>query len=190
MIRLTIILLTLMLTACQTPAPITDGGLPTSNQSLVRWNLNGRLGYRAGNDGGSASLEWRQRDVSGEIHFSGPLGFGSAEIRWAPGEAILDTGKEQMSAGTTAALAWRITGLWLPIEALEFWVRGLPFPDSEFDASRDELGQLTGLEQLGWQLEFDRYQAIAGGVSLPHKIRATREDQRFTLLVHNWEPLP
>lgn len=183
-------LVTLLLAGCQTPAPVPTGELPASAQALINWNLKGRLGYRAGDDGGSASLDWRQRNLQGEIHFSGPMGLGSAEIRWAPGAAVLDTGKQRVEAGDTASLAWRLTGLWLPVEALEYWVRGLPYPQAEYQASHTEAGELAALEQLGWQLDFQRYDAVEGGATLPHKIRATREGQRFTLLVQAWEPLP
>ena len=190
-LRLALLMALLSLAACQTPAPAPTGGsLPGSAQSLLNWNLKGRLGYRAGDDGGSASLERRQRDVQGLINFSGPMGFGSAEIRWNPDQAMLDTGKEQLIADDTASLAWRLTGLWLPVEALEYWVRGLPFPRAAYQADHNDSGALAALQQLGWALEFERYSAVPGGASLPHKIRATREDQRFTLLVQDWEPLP
>lgn len=188
--RASLLPLITLLAACQTPVLDTDADAPASVQALINWNLGARMGYRANDDGGSASLDWRQRDDRGEIHFSGPLGLGSAEIRWHPGEALLTTGKEQVRATDTTSLAWRLTGLWLPVEALEYWVRGLPYPDAEFDARRDEAGQLQTLEQLGWQLEFSRYQAVNGHLTLPHKIRAHRDAQRFTLVVQDWEPLP
>ena len=187
MIRSIIISLALLLGACQSRLP--DASLPQSVEALQNWNLSGRLGYRAGNDGRSASVDWRQRHPEGELRFSGPVGIGSARLFWSPDGAELDNGKEQLRATSSAELAWRLTGLWLPIEALQFWVRGLPWPDAEWQEQRNESGQLERLTQLGWQLNFSDYHS-AGALLLPQRIRASHQDQRFTLVIRRWEPLP
>ena len=77
----------------------------------------------------------------------------------------------------------------LPVEALQFWVRGLPWPDAEWQEQRNESGQLERLTQLGWQLNFSDYHS-AGALLLPQRIRASHQDQRFTLVIRRWEPLP
>jgi outer membrane lipoprotein LolB len=187
--RAVLISTALLLSACQSRSLIPEQPLPSSVAALNNWNLSGRLGYRAGNDGGSASLDWRQRQHDGEMRFSGPVGIGSARLFWSPQGVTLDTGKEQFEAASSAELAWRLTGLWLPVEALQFWVRGLPWPDSQWQEKRNEQGQLEQLEQLGWQLNFSDYQQIEQ-LSLPQKIRASQQDQRFTLVIRKWEPLP
>jgi outer membrane lipoprotein LolB len=187
MIRIVVIALSLLLGACQSRLP--SGPLPDSVETLQNWNLSGRLGYRSGNDGGSASLDWRQRHPRGELHFSGPVGIGSARLFWSPGSAELDTGKERVSAASSAELAWRLTGLWLPVEALQYWVRGLPWPDAPWDEQRDDRGQLSRLTQLGWSLDFSDY-LTDSPLPLPQRIRASHQDQRFTLVIRKWEPLP
>ena len=185
-----LLLSALTLAGCQSLQPVSTPDMPASLDALSDWNIRGRLGYRAGDEGGTASLDWRQRGDSGTMHLSGPLGFGSAEIQWAPGEASLTDGKSTVRSADTASLAWRLTGLWLPVEALTYWVRGMPFPHSDYDAGLNDSGELTQLEQLGWALQFDRYSDIGSGLSAPHKIRASREEQRFTLVIQQWEPLP
>ena len=190
MTRLLVLLSVLLMAGCQSLRTVGTADTPASLSQLSQWNISGRLGYRAGDEGGSASVDWRQRGDSGSMHLSGPLGFGSAEIQWAPGEASLTDGKDTVRSADTASLAWRLTGLWLPVEALTYWVRGMPFPHTEFDAGNDDRGQLATLEQLGWSLQFDRYDDIGNGLLAPHKIRASRENQRFTLVIQRWEPLP
>ena len=175
-----------LLAGCQTAPMTTPADRPAG---LHSWDLSGRLGYRAGDDGGSASVDWQQRNERGELAFSGPLGMGSALIRWQPGHAVRDTGKERIEAANSTELAWRLTGLMLPVEALQYWVRGLPWPVMDGTPTFNELGQLTALQQAGWTLDFDRYGAV-DGLQLPFRIRARQGDQRFTLIVKNWEPLP
>lgn len=183
--------LLLLLSGCQTL--LGDGeqrdAIGTTPAALTHWNLDGRFGYRAGNDGGSASVKWEQRDRHGALHFSGPLGIGSARIRWQPGHAELDNGKDIHTATSTTELAWRLTGLELPVEALQFWVRGLPSPHVNAQPSFDEFGTLTALDQAGWHVRFDRYQTV-DGLHLPFRLRAQHLDQRFTLIIKHWEPQP
>lgn len=176
----------LILAGCQT---LHDSGPGDTPLMLSSWNLDGRFGYRTGDDGGSASVAWRQRDTHGELHFSGPLGIGSAHLSWQPGLAELETGKETVTARTTEELTWRLTGLNLPVEALQYWVRGLPWPHTSAIPIFNQNGNISLLEQAGWQLEFDRYGAV-DGLQLPFRVRAQHADQRFTLIIKEWEPLP
>tara|TARA_A100001391_G_scaffold165649_2_gene125591 strand:- start:1224 stop:1790 length:567 start_codon:yes stop_codon:yes gene_type:complete len=180
-------LLALLLSACQTrPVTTTDFTRP---EQIQRWEMNGKLGYRTPEDGGSATFDWDQTPRHGAIHFSGPLGFGSAELTWRPGSARLETGKGEWRARSPGELAWHLTGFWLPVSALEYWSRGLVWPGAPAQAEEDDSGRLVRLRQLGWNLEFDRYQAV-GQVTLPHRIKARQDDNHFTLLIREWRPLP
>lgn len=185
--RLALLSLLLLLTACQ--SRLASGPLPDSVEQLTRWQLSARLGYRVDGDGGSAGLLWQQQDEQGELRLSGPIGFGSAELRWSPAGAELDTGQQRWQADSSMELAARLTGLLLPMEALTFWVRGLPWPDAPATAHRNADGQLVSLSQLGWQLAFSDYQQYQG-LALPSRIRASRAEQRFTLVIRSWSPLP
>ncbi|ERP90668.1 molecular chaperone LolB [Alcanivorax sp. P2S70] len=175
----------LILSACQTPT--TELTTFTHPSQIQGWEMEGKLGYRTPNDGGSATFEWRQQPARGEIRFSGPLGFGSADLRWDTGRAELITAKEQYQARSPGELAWHLTGFWLPVSALQYWARGLPWPGAPGEASYDDLERLQSLEQLGWTLTFDRYETVAG-VELPFRIKATQNGNRFTLLIKDWQP--
>ncbi len=179
----------LTLAGCQTLPVVPDDLHFDDPAALEQWDLRARMGYRSVQDSGSATLDWTQRHEEGQIRFSGPMGLGGARLDWDTHEATLDTGREQVTATTPAELAWRLTGLWLPVEALQYWVRGLPWPNARAEALHDENGRLQELRQLGWELHFDRYETVAG-LELPHRIRASHGDDRFTLIVHDWRPQP
>ncbi|MDX1802872.1 MAG: lipoprotein insertase outer membrane protein LolB [Alcanivorax sp.] len=180
-----IALAALLLAACQ-HLPSGEQHYQTPNQ-IQQWQINGRLGYRTAHDGGSANFDWRQRPREGLIHFSGPLGIGSAELQWQSNLATLKTAKGTYQAGSPGELAWHLTGFWLPVSALQYWARGLPWPGAPASPTYDDGHQLCHLDQLGWSLDFDRYAPVAG-VNLPHRIKARQQDNRFTLLIKNWLP--
>ncbi len=176
-----------LLSACQTlPPPDTHF---TDASQIQRWEMSGKLGYHTRTDGGSANFTWHQAPGNGIIHFSGPLGFGSAELTWQPGAATLKTSEHVYEASSPGELAWHLTGFWLPVAALEYWSRGLAWPDAPANRTLDSDGNLAQLQQLGWTLDFDRYQKV-GQVPLPHRIKATQADNHFTLLIRDWRPLP
>lgn len=190
MIRLFVcLLLALLVSACQTTTSIS-GLTQTSARQLDHWQIKGRIGYSNGEDGGHARVIWRQlAPQRGDLALSGPLGFGHVEIHYTPEGALLDSGDHQVRAANATLLAWRVTGLRLPIPALSWWVRALPWPAQDFHAPQlDKQGRLVGLTQAGWQLEFDRYQRHHS-LSLPGRIRARKGDTRFTLLISSWSPL-
>lgn len=110
--------LALLLSACQ-QAPVAPTDFTRADQ-IQRWEMSGKLGYRTADDGGSASFDWQQAPRYGEIRFSGPLGFGSAELTWQPGMARLETSQGEWQARTPGELAWHLTGFWLPVSALEY----------------------------------------------------------------------
>jgi outer membrane lipoprotein LolB len=172
---ITLALMALALSACQSRHTTTDT-FEHPNQ-IDRWAMSGKLG----------SFDWTQKPNRGQIRFSGPLGFGSADLRWDSGRAELITAKEQYQARSPGELAWHLTGFWLPVSALQYWARGLPWPGAHGEADYDEGGHLQTLQQLGWSLEFDRYQPVAG-VTLPYRIKARQNGNRFTLLIKDWQP--
>lgn len=178
------------LQGCRTVPPDTGVHLDAPTD-LQQWTMDGRLGYRSDDDGGSASFHWVQASPEqGSIHFSGPLGFGSARIGWTPEQAWLEQGDERVEAAAPGLLAWRLTGLILPIEGLLYWVRGMPAPGVPVqERETGENGHLASLRQAGWQLRFDRYREVAG-LALPHRIKASHDQQRFTLVIHSWQPRP
>lgn len=180
----------LALSGCRTVPPETTPTLDSARE-LERWTMDGRLGYRSGDDGGSASFHWVQEDPEhGSIHFSGPLGFGSARIGWTPQQAWLEQGDNRFEAAAPGLLAWRLTGLILPIEGLLYWVRGMPAPGAVvLESETGENGHLARLRQAGWLLRFDRYRDVAG-IQLPHRIKASHDDERFTLVIQSWQPRP
>jgi outer membrane lipoprotein LolB len=185
--RLSALALLLLLGACQSPQRDLARD---SREALDRWSLEGRLGYRSGNDGGSASFNWVQRNPgAGRIHFSGPMGFGSARLEWSPDHAQLEHGGDTVRAQSPSMLAWRLTGLILPVEQLRYWVRGLAAPEPAATQRHESDGRLKQLHQAGWQLTFERYQKVTG-LALPHRIRAEQDDQRFTVLIQSWQPAP
>lgn len=57
---------------------------------LDGWQINGKIGIRAPQDSGSATLFWLQRQDYYDIRLSGPLGGGAARLTGRPGDILLE----------------------------------------------------------------------------------------------------
>ena len=177
----------ILLSGCQmAPSPTVPEQDVTQ---LTHWQAHGRFAYKSAQDGGSATVRWQQQNDRGHLRFSGPMGLGSAELNWQPGLAELTSNKGNISAPNAESLAYELTGLLLPADALLYWLRGLPWPQSPAELIKDDAGRLKELTQLGWQLHFDRWQQVQG-YWLPHRLKASHNDDSFTLVIQQWNPAP
>ena len=64
-------------------------------------------------------------------------------------------------------------GYELPLSQLNYWIKGLPSPDSEFQLSFNELNQLTTIEQADWTINLSDMRQY-GPISLPRDVVLTR----------------
>jgi len=170
------------LAGCQVAptAPSTHGKDATT---LTHWQADGRFAYRTQSDGGNASIHWQQKQEQGTLTFSGPMGFGSAALHWHPTAAVLTTNKGTFNAPSAELLAEELTGIALPVDALMYWLRGVPWPHAEARITRTQ--HVNTLQQLGWRIEYDRWQLV-DGYWLPHRLKAKYGNDSFTVVVQQW----
>lgn len=194
--RLTILLLlAAIISGCtstpQEPPPeISSWSQYVSQQEqLNQWQLEGKLGYRDSKDGGSAWLNWTQHQQSFEVSLSGPFGTGATQITGSHKYARLQrSGNEDITANSPTELTEVLFGWQWPVEQLQYWVRGIPFPLAP-ETARDHYpdGSLKMLEQSNWVLQFSNYQQTGPWI-LPGKIKGQNGDYRFTLVIKSWNP--
>jgi outer membrane lipoprotein LolB len=158
---------------------------------LNDWRLAGKLGFRGPDNGGSASVNWRQRQENFQLQLSGPFGAGSATL--SGNQQIAEMlYQDKLYRQTPQQLATQLIGVPLPVDALSWWARGLPSPDQELasNIATSPEGYASSFDQAGWQLSFSRYSMTSAG-SLPGKIVGTHqpsENRRysFKLVISDW----
>ena len=62
----------------------------------------------------------------------------------------------------------------------------LPLPDTPASVERAEDGSPRVLEQLGWRVEYQRFERF-DGVLAPSRISVSRGDTRARLLIREWD---
>jgi outer membrane lipoprotein LolB len=192
-VKLKVLLLMALIitTGCSHQPPLApQSGSWTEHQQLLaaydQWQLQGKLGFKSSDRGGSANLNWTQNRQQYQVQLSGPLGAGNVVIAGDHTSAQMQQG-ERYYVAAPEVLAARFTGLPIPVDALSWWVRGLPNPNqtAPTELINNPDGTALGFDQQGWQLRFSRYQMTSAGL-LPRKISGQLGDQSFKLVISRW----
>jgi outer membrane lipoprotein LolB len=191
---LLILLCTTVLAACvttrraPTPAAMAAGWEQRAGdlQKLEAWKLDGRAAVAVGTQGWQATLDWRQRGDSAEVHLAGPFGVGALVLKRTPQGLSLNGAPP--SDAVLAQLQERL-GFELPLDHLRFWLLGVPDPAAAFELKRNDQDRALQLTQDGWSIDYDRYMPVDGDL-LPAHLVLNREGVRVRIAIDHWEARP
>ncbi|WP_189574980.1 lipoprotein insertase outer membrane protein LolB [Marinobacter zhanjiangensis] len=163
-----------------------------SLQRFNQWQLTGKLAVRQPGESASAMInQWLQDNEHYQLALSSSfLGMGRTRLEGSPGfiELELPDG-ETYSSSDPQGLIYAATGWELPIEALVWWVRGLPSPEGDFRLAFDPQGDLAQIEQSGWTIRYERWRDFVDGQpSLPARLTARKGEKLVRLVVSSWQP--
>jgi len=155
--------------------------------AISHWRLAGRISLDDGEQGGSGRLRWSVTPNTSELDFQGAMGRGAWRLSIDPQGALLREadGSEQHAKDVNVLIQQRI-GWPIPLDALQWWVRGLAAPGLVEQKQLNNDGLLVSLEQFGWTVNFSRYDSGAGQ-ALPVRLKATHENYRVKLAVSQWQ---
>lgn len=151
---------------------------------LHEWTLEGRVGARTGDEGANFSVYWQQHREFYNIRISGPLGQGAATVSGGPGHADLRTSDGIWSADSLDELLAQTTELDLPLDLMQYWVRGIPSPRSEAGIKLDHVPLLERLEQEGWTVEYDQYHAEN---NMPRRLNIQQGEMSARIVIQTWD---
>ena len=94
---------------------------------------------------------------------------------------------QTLSANSPEDLILEQLGYELPVSQLNYWIKGLPAPDSEAQLLFNELNQLTTIQQADWTINLSDMRQY-GALNLPRRVELTRprNDIRLRFIGLNW----
>ena len=175
----------LTLAGCAT-APRAPHGTLADPAELRDWTATGRMAIAAGEDGGSGSFSWTQRDATTRLDLRGPLGAGGVRLVVAPGSmSLADAGGRELDAEAARADLEARLGADLPWHYLRYWMLGVPAPGTDASVSTHDDAPVRIIEQSGWRVGYDEFQAVQG-LWLPVRLTAATAGARLKLVVSEW----
>ena len=106
------------------------------------------------NQGGSGGFTLNQDALKDILEIRNPLGGSIAKITITPGEATLERDGQVITAIDADTLVQNTLGLPLPARGLSNWLRGEVRPGSEASIERNTAGQVSKINQDGWELVY------------------------------------
>lgn len=153
---------------------------------LDDWRLEGRVALRTADDGYNGSLTWKQTHENLDFRVRGPFGVGGFRIHGDRDRLRIETAQgDDYLLGDPESEMTREFGWSLPIRSMRFWVLGVSDPASAAEEIVDDRGKLIRLNQRGWAISYDAYEAAAGTL-LPRKIVMQNGDVRIRLVADRW----
>lgn len=182
----------LFLSACSSIAPPADTNsnwtqLRSALQALDSWEMRGRVDVRYNDESNTPRIRWNQQALEYNIRLWGTLNAGNTLITGKPGLVTLEQGNDLVTAASAEDLILQQLGYELPVSYLEYWVKGIPSPDSRFELKFNELNQLQSLRQDGWTVSYPDIRQY-GELTLPRRVEVTRpkNDIRLRFIGLSW----
>jgi len=156
-------------------------------QKLNSWELRGRVNVRYDNESHTPRIIWLQQNVDYNIRLWGSFNAGATEIVGRPGFVTMENDGQMLSANSPEELILEQLGYELPVSQLNYWIKGLPAPDSEAQLAFNELNQLTTIQQADWTINLSDMRQY-GALSLPRRVELTRPRNaiRLRFIGLNW----
>ncbi len=185
----------LVLTGCTTLSPSTQ---PVSEfkqweqhkahlSGLKNWQMDSRIFIQTKEEGFSSSIRWKQQGQSYQLRFSAPFSQGIYLLTGSPEKvSIRLPDNTEQSAKDPETLMKQALGFKLPVSGLNYWLRGLPYPDDpDRDIILDKNERLIALKQAGWKIKISRY-IHQDGYYLPTKLTMENKHLRMKMVVNKW----
>lgn len=182
-----IIILSSLLASCASLSP--NGKISDSQDlsTLQHWQVRGKLAVMSPEDNVTGYLTWEQNQRAYDIFIAGPFGARSSRLSGDHKHAnlLLPGWKYPQQARNAEELMSLHLGWDFPVASLNHWIKGQVAPRGKSQATYDEHGLLSELQQHGWHISYSRYQ-LQQGYWLPKLIKIQGYNYRFTFAISQW----
>lgn len=151
------------------------------------FTLNGSIGMLQGNESGwHGKLNWKQAQSDFSMRILGPFGDEQAELVSEAGVLKLKTPDGQFVSGSKLA-EWQkqAFGTSVPLQALPYWLHGVPYPEMSEPSIKKANGKLSQLQQDGWQVNYADW-AKLGGHEMPKRVNMSKAQVRIKLVISDY----
>ena len=179
------ILLTLMLSNCSIDV-FDEVDLSWQEQRALleqsrNWQLRGRVNVRYQDESHTPRIQWQQQDDNYRIRLWGTFNAGNTIIAGKPNLVTMEHDGKIIKAANPENLILENLGYELPVSHLEFWIRGLPSPDSDSELEFSKSNRLLMIKQDGWEVSYPEVHRF-DGLTLPRRVEITRVSNDIQLL--------
>jgi len=182
-------LLLFLITAC-TSLPYKQQKQQTQLSERQFWFLKARVAIKTKEENVSANLEWEKTGNDFDFHIYGMFGATYTHLTQEGQKATLKLPEDQVFYHQNAQQLMQDNLGWdFPINALSYWIKGLPSGKEGETIRRNAKGLLQTISFRGWLVTFSRYQDFSG-YQMPKMLKAKHPQMSLKIAVKKWNFAP
>jgi len=161
-------------------------------EALSDWKIKGKLGMISPKERHSLTLNWlyQGKQKRQTLNLTAVLGVQIFNLESVNGMHVINVDGERYQNPDLNALLSSLTGFTLPTQAMSFWLKGLPYLNSDKITYNEETqlpNTLTSFHDgKKWTLKYGTYQQV-GQYQLATKFTIKQEDLTIKINVHQWD---
>jgi outer membrane lipoprotein LolB len=163
--------------------------------AMQHWKIEGKIAFITPQEKESAGISWRINEQSGtqQLNLNSYLGINVLDLTSEQSQHTIKFDGKTYTGSNLPELIQSLTGLHLPVEALKFWLKSIPYNTADqilFDSTSHLPTKLTSLYQGElWQINYQQYKTI-GAYPLATKMMITKDDLLIKIAINKWQVLP
>jgi outer membrane lipoprotein LolB len=192
---LSVLILIFFLASCATPPkPIISLNSSAHQLSLEQqshWLIKGKLGFKSPEKKQSANFRWQQTQQNYQLNMTSIIGTSLLNMKGDEQGVTMITDDETYNDSDPSHLIWRVTGWQIPVEKLQFWIKGQHQANDVVLTS--EQGWVRQLQPIcnncqNWLINYDNYKLV-NKIWLPHKVVLLNSLNNSQLLIriNKWD---
>jgi outer membrane lipoprotein LolB len=160
--------------------------------TLTNWKINGKMAVITPDERQSATLNWHyQGDKNRQtLNLTTVLGIQVFNLESVNGMNIVEVDGERYQNHDLNKILSSLTGFTLPTQAMTFWLKGLPYLESDlvnYHDVTDLPDTLTSYyDEKKWQVKYSSYRQITQ-YQLATKFTIKQGDFSIKINVHKWD---
>lgn len=154
-----------------------------------QWDMYARASVTLPGEAYNLGLQWRYQPDRFELLIDAPFGQGVIRIRNTKSGSYrlqLPDGRSVVNDSPEALLE-DVVGWSIPVSGLEYWVRGMPRPFSQFTYRVGNEGHARLISQDEWVITYIDHFESDDSVSLPRRLRLEHESVTMKLVIERWQ---
>lgn len=157
-----------------------------------QWDMYARAALQLEGAAYNTGIRWK-REFDGRfmMMLEAPFGQGVFRIDATPAGAyhlLLPDGRVFVNSSAEALLE-NAVGWSLPIGGLDYWIRGMPYPNSDHRDQLDTDGRARSIRQDGWDIEYRDYFPAGDVPALPRRLTLAKDTVTLKLAIERWRSL-
>ncbi len=162
-------------------------------QPLQQWSIRGRVALFVDEKVYNLGLAWKRNGQDSTIKLEASFGQGVILLEKQTTRTSLTTSSGEHFSGIQAEqVLHQATGLVIPVEGLEAWVKGIPHLSTTSTPDIDAAGLAKTIEQDGWWINYLKYEKtdmlLNGDLVLPRKMYMKRDNMAIKIVIDQWQP--